>query len=162
MNRTHTWKGLEYELLLLLFSCGALFGILYREKDAHLLSLIPGSRGGWFILIFALDASMIGSVLAWYTLPLNTLVFGLVSSFDAAEVSALGPRDAWPQLILLLLTVPLHFMLCAWSLQTAGKLRGLLFGRGYAKRVYLLSLFLMVLAYLVCALLLFLGLRAII
>ena len=143
------------ELLLVLFSLGALLCILSRRGMFDLPFLQPGEEERWIAVILALDASMAGSLLSWYVLPVTTLAFGAVSAL--AGVGILDLDFAWwRRLILLIVTAALHFLLCGWSLGAASEMRRLLAGRGHRRRFSLVSLALALLTAVSAALVLYL------
>lgn len=160
MNDLRATKKPDCVLLLLFFVFGALLGMLYRERTAEFLQLIPGSTVGCFAAILALDASMTGSLFSWLTFPLITLIFGLVAAAETSEIVTLG-LDASPQrLLVLALITPLHFLLSAWSLHTAGKLRRSLCRHRHEGQMYIVSFLLMGMTYLICIGLIYLRLQA--
>ncbi len=160
MNRLKALKTPDCELLLILFAAGALSGTVYRERAAELLTSISDSISVLFIVILASDASMTGSPLAWLTFSVNTFVFGTAASIEASEILTMGFRDAWRRLLILTTITPLHFLLSAWSLRSAGRIRRIMRGRGHDRRFWLVSFFLMSLAYLVCIGLIYLRIQA--
>lgn len=153
----NTW---DCELLLFFFTVGALAGILYRKETSAFLLAIPGSSVGCMVILLAFDASMTGSLLAGWSLPLVTLAFGAATAMEAEGVLALGLPLAWRQLLLLALITPLHFLLGSWNMHAASLMRRLLRGRRDGSRPYAVSCFFMISAYLVCIVLVFLKLWA--
>lgn len=133
------------ELLLAAFFLGALARILCGDGFLALIPELPGPAPVWIAAILACDASMAGSLPARYVLPLSTLALGAVSASVGAAILALGP-DWWRQLLLLLLSVPLHFLAAGWSLTTAGRMRRLLAGHGGGGRPCAVSLLVFVAA----------------
>lgn len=122
------------ELLLILFSAGALMCILYRRGIFDLKLSLPGTEEEWIAAILAVDAFMAGSLLCRFVLPMSTLVFGALSAIVGARILALH-ETWWRWLLLLLIAVSLHFVLSGWSLCTAAELRRALIGRGTRRRV---------------------------
>ena len=150
MNHSRASKQPDCVLLLLFFVSGALLGMLYRERTAEFLQLIPGSTVGCFAAILAMDASMTGSLFSWLTFPLITLIFGAAAEAEASEIVSIG-LDASPQrLLVLTLITPLHFLLSAWSLHTAGKLRRTLCRQRHEGQMYIVSFLLIGMTYLIC------------
>ena len=147
-------------MLLLLFAAGALIGTMYRGRAADLLQFLPGSAFGCFVLILALDACMIGSLLAWLMFPAITLVFGAAAAVEASEILTIGPNAAWRRYLLLAAITPLHFLLSAWSLRTAGRVRRSLRGREHEGRIYLTAFLLLIFAYLACVSMVYFRLQA--
>ena len=68
------------ELLLILFSVGALICILYRRGIFDLKLPLSGSEEEWIAVLLAIDAFMAGSLLCRLVLPMSTLAFGAVSA----------------------------------------------------------------------------------
>lgn len=145
-------------MLLLLFAVGALIGALYRSIAAEYLLFVPGAAFGCMVLILALDASMTASLFAWLTFPAITVVLGTAAAVEAHEIMAVGLNNSWRRLLFLLFLTPLHFLLSAWNMRTAGILRG----RALEGKICLVSFLLMSLTYLVCIGLIYLRLRAVI
>ncbi|MBQ7693164.1 MAG: hypothetical protein IJT29_06110 [Oscillospiraceae bacterium] len=117
------------ELLLVVFFLGALLCTLRRAGIFGLPFTPPGGAASWIAGILAVDAVMAGSLLAWYVLPVTTLLFGAAAS--AAGNALLDMPDLWwRQLLLLGLTVPIHFVLSGWSLTAAGEMRKALTAHG--------------------------------
>ena len=130
------------ELLLILFFLGALFATLRRAGIFGLPFTPPGGAASWIAGILAVDAVMAGSLLAWYVLPVTTLLFGAAAS-AAGNLILDTPDLRWRQLLLLALTVPLHFVLAGWSLTAAGQMRRLLKTHGRGRSVCAAALLLM-------------------
>ena len=68
------------ELLLVVFFLGALLCTLRRAGIFGLPFTPPGGAASWIAGILAVDAVMAGSLLAWYVLPVTTLLFGAAAS----------------------------------------------------------------------------------
>ena len=160
MNRLRASNVPDSELLLLLFTTGALLGMLYRNRMAEFLKLIPGSTVGCFAALLAFDASMTGSLFAWLTFPLITLLFGAAAAAEAFGILSAGMSAARDRLILLALITPLHFLLSVWNMQTAGRMYRALKARGVEGRAAIISFLLMGMAFLVCFTLIKLELQA--
>lgn len=142
MRETKETGSAVCELLLIVFFLGALLATLGRVGVFGLALALPGNTASWIAGILAADAVMAGSLLAWYVLPVTTFVFGAAAS--AAGNAILDTPDLWwRQLLLLGLTVPLHFVLSGWSLTTAGQMRRSLTVRGHGKSTCALALLLM-------------------
>lgn len=136
------------ELLLLLFSLGTLLFILHRSGMIGITLRLPGTIEEWIAAILALDAFMAGSLLCWFILPVTTLAFGAAAAAAGSMILELD-RTWWRYLLLLLTTVPLHFLISGWSLSTASEIRQVFAGHGHKRHPYGVSLVLMIVA--ICA-----------
>ena len=133
------------ELLLVLFSLGALLCIFLRRGLLDLELPVWGAEGEWIAVILAIDAAMAGSLLCRFLLPVTTLAFGAVSVIVGTRVLDLE-ENWWRWLLLLFIAAALHFLLCAWSLGTAAEIRRLITDRGHRRQLCGVSLLLMLTA----------------
>ena len=68
------------ELLLILFFLGALFATLRRAGVFGFVIVPTEGAAFWIAGVLAADAVMAGSLLAWYVLPVTTLILGAAAS----------------------------------------------------------------------------------
>ena len=160
MDKLKAPKKLDCELLLLLFAVGALSGTIYRKLTAKFLLMMPGSAFGCFVLVLVLDASMTASLFSWLSFPTVTIAFGAVAAEEASELMSVGVNNSWQRLLVLTVTISLHFLLSVCNMRTAGILRQNLRGSRRTEKIYLLSFLLMSFAYLICASLIYLRFQA--
>ncbi len=128
MREKENVRSSPCELLLVLFFLGALLRILFGSGVFGTALQVPDAAPAWIAALLLSDAVMSGSLLAAIVLPAVTFVFGAVSAEIGSAVLALE-GGWWRQLLLLLSSVPLHFLLSGWSISTALQLRRFLTGR---------------------------------
>ena len=132
-SKTHTVMSTKrpqgagkYLLLLIFFLAGAGLDLFCTEQTELWIGRLPVKADTRISVLLALDALLTGSLLAWCTVPFVTLALGAVCVEMGSTVLADGVSHAWPRLLLLALVLPLHFLVCAWSLDVASGVRALL------------------------------------
>ena len=141
----------ECVLLLVLFLSGAWMATLHDRLPFPTLPDIGESGMNWISLLLAIDAAFSSSLLASCVLPFITFVFGAAGMHEVREILLVGFPAGARRFLLLLITVTMHFSLCAWAMRTAGCIQHILYGRRRGGMFYLLSVFIMLLGFLVSA-----------
>lgn len=147
----------DSEVLLVLFTVGALAEVLFEKRVSEIMQRIVASESLCVAGLLVIDSFVACAPLGCLILPLTTLCFGL---FSASETSLIVQGDLirqWPRLAWLMFVIALHFVIGTWGLHTAYRVQTLLRHKGKVTWLYGLSLVCMILGWIGCFLTLYLA-----
>jgi len=125
MDIAENYKTAYTATLLFTFLFGALISLLYLPQIKLILPeewLSPELLIGLIVLISGIFAS---SYTGLVVLPCSCALLGAVTAFmaDGIRIGWVTGDNVWPELVSLLLVVPLHFAICGWGMRFSSYLR---------------------------------------